>query len=757
MKKIIASMLITSVFAGCATTPVPTDIKRATAGANERYRPGYNGRYDGPGPGFKRDQWERRPSGFAHCNKYRNETGKHVLACGDGIDAAMAMANKYAAAHGREDGYMRGYSWGLSQAINYYQDNPEELQRGEDQVESLDSYLNPARTEGQTAGTREGMSLGATEAKGRFYRAVDTNVMPNPNIQTPAVNFNPTQDAYTRYVGAIPTPEDILRKDRYGRLGFYESYDRNYGGGREWKERNPRDLWSRNGDYKDNSGNWINGDFAFDRWLEVSGPGRRKYDSLVYFNQVTDAGRMPAQEKPEDGHPQRPGGPGRPVTTPETPVTPVAPVPVVVVVDYKAIFKEAFIQAYNAYAPVEYSQNYHASIDNGQRDGESVGYEVGSEIAQKKGMARAFNRRFAQLSYSTYQQAFTNNFSSSFNSTFNDYKNKAYLSLDFLGLIGADENGVIEPGEDFAVKFKVTNVGGAASNLEYTVSGDVTDVKTLKDSIAPISTKTITSSNIGEILNTLEDGASGSYTLNVNGMKEQLWQAIKRPLAFTDVAANTSPVEGSGMYNVTIANISTVAVNGIITIDLKINGNVVKSVIGSPMKASEKKTYSLDFSKLDPLVWITNAYNVEIALKYNNTVFSKKVLTLSHPDSIEGLAQYYTRLINEKGIFPATTSVENRTAEIKNLLVSRNSKEVQDSVKGFDNLYKSAPEKTIAGKIARAKEAYLSNSPKALGEFTSLADAMSPDAKKFDSFLGVHLKRDSYNAVLTRIGGKKYK
>jgi hypothetical protein len=757
MKRIVTSVLITSVLAGCSTAPTSSEIKRTTAAANDRYRPGYNGRYDGPPPSFKRDQWERRPVGFSYCNKYRNDTGKHVMACGDGVEAAVAMANKYAASHGREDGYMRGYSWGLSQAINYYQDSTDEMLRGEDQASSLDSYLSSARTEGQNAGARDGNSLGTSEAKGKYYRAVDTGVMPNPSIQTPPVNFNPTQDAYTRLVGSIPTPEDILRRDRYGRLGFYDSYDRHYGGGRDWKERNPRDLWSRGGDYRDNSGNWINGDFAFDRWLEIAGPGRRKFDSLVYLDNPNEEGRLPAQARDRDGRDRndrpRPG-PG-PINTP--PATPTTPAATPIVVDYKAIFKDAFIQAYNAYAPGEYSQNYHMSIDNGQRDGEAIGYEVGSEIAHRKGMARAFNRNYAQTSYSNYQQSFTNTFSTSFNSTFNEYKNNAYLTLDFLGIIGKDEDGIIQPGEDFSVKFKVINFGGVKSDLLYTVTGDVDGVTKLKNSINPISTKTITSEDIGQIRNTLEDGSRGSYILEVNGIKEQLWQAIKRPLAFADITSNVSPIDGNGMYTVVIANISTVPVNGAIAIELKVNGNSMKTVQGSPMQPGEKKSYALDFSNLDPLVWITNVYNVEILLKYNNNIFSRKTMSLSVSDSIDSLAQYYARLVNEKGSFPATTTIDNRTSEIKNMLVTRNTKEVQDNIKGFDNVYKSTPEITIPGKIAKAKESYSGNSARALGEFTSLSDAMSPDAKKFDSFLGIHPKRDSYNGILTRIGGKKYK
>lgn len=733
----MAPLLISTLFAGCSTTPpVVSDVSRTTA-SKDRYRPGYNGRYDGPPPSFKRDQWERRPSGFSYCDKYRNDTAKHVLACGAGVEAAKSMAQKFAGEHGREDGYLRGYAWGLSQSISYYQNSPDEMQRGENQIDSLNSYLNTATNEGSNAGSRDGESLGTTEAKGRYYRAVDTKVMPSPDVQTPSTNFNPTQDAYTRYVGQIPTPEDIMRRDRYGRITFYDSYDRNYGG-RDWRERNGRDMWSRNGDYNANSSNWVDGNFAFTQWEYMSyAPGRQKYSSLN-----DDNNRNPNGGRPPGGNP--PGNPGAPVQPP------------VEVVDYQAIFRDAFVQAYNMFAPSEYSQKYHSMIDDGQRDGESVGYDVGSEIAQARGLASAFNRRFAQVSYSSYQKSFTEKFSTSFNSTFNYFKTTPILSLDFMGLIGADDDGVVQPGESFGVKFKVTNAGGVASKLTYTISGDVDNEKTLNDSVNPISTKTIISPTIGDVLSTLEDGSSGSYVLNVNGLQERQWQAIKRPLSFSNYDENLSPLDGSGLYTVTVANISTTPVNGNISFELRINGNSVKTVNASAMQPGEKKSYALDFKNLDPYVWITKNYPIEIILKYNNTAFSRKTLSLSVRDTDTYLAQYYTRLINEKGIFPATTNLDNRLSEVKGAILGRNVAEVKSHYDSSGNIYKTDPERTIPGKILREKEAFSANSARAKGEFTSLADAMFPEAKKFKSLLFIHPKRSAYIELLSKIADKKY-
>ena len=789
MRKKINPIVILSLLSGCSNFPGKHEATRTTASFEDHHRANFNGRYDGPPPEFKRADWERAPSAFSFCDKYKNATGKHVLTCGAAVEEAMNMATRYAGGHGREEGYLRGYAWGMNQGIRYFQDDANEMQRGEGSVGSLDSYLSSGISDGQNVGARDGDSLGSSEAKSRFYKAVDTQVMPNPNYQLPPANYNPLQDAYTRYVGRIPTPEDILKGDRYGRIGFYDSFDRTYGG-RDWHERNGRDMWSRDGVFGLNSNQWVDGNQAFQTWLEIPNPRRQLYSNLndkFSYNKV-EKNRAPADEttprvgdRPGGGGNHQGGNPGgnqgRPtnpgpttpvVTVPIIPTTPSRPAPpvvtppvvtppVVVAVDFQAIFRESFIQAYNVYAPGEYSRNYYTSIDVGQKDGENVGSEVGTEIAQAKGLARAFNRNYAQASFSSYQNSFASKYASGFQSTYDFYKSNPVLSLNFLGIIGADNDGVVQPAEAFGVKFKVTNVGGVPSDLTYTVSGDVEDPLTLHDSVNAISSKTIVSANIGDVLSTLEDGSSASYVLDVNGLQEKLWQDIKRPLVISDLKSNFSVLDGTGMYNVTVSNISTVPLNGAISFELRINGNSAKTVMGSPMQPGDKKSYALDFSDLDPLVWVNGTYNVELLLKYNNITFSRKTETLKVNDPQDIIAQYYARLANEKGIIPRGKTYDNRLVEVRNILLRSNVSEVISNVDSSGNVYRTDPETTIPGKISRAKDSSGNNSSNAITQFTSLADAMSSEGKRFKSLLWVHPKRDNYYLILGKIGGKTYK
>lgn len=458
MKKNLSPLVILSLFASACSNysvaPHP-DASRSTASFEGRPRPNWNGRYDGPPPEFKRDQWDRRPTGFMYCEKYRNESSRHVLACGAGVEEAINMASRFAGGHGREDGYLRGYAWGMNQSINFWQNNPDEMLRGESDVDSLSSYLNRAVAEGQSAGSRDGDSLGTSEAKNLFYRAIDTKVMPQQAYQLPPASFNPTQDAYTRFVSSMLTPEDILKRDRFGRMRFYDGYDHGYYG-TDYRERNTREMWIRDGVYSINANQWVQGDVAFKTWMNIRSPGLQRYMTLndkVSSNEETASGRMPAQAAPGP----RPGQPGD--TTPPAPPVPPAPA----VVDFQAIFREAFIQAYSACAPSEYSKNFYMALDQGQREGESSGAEVGIEIARQRGLARAFNRKFAEVSFNNYQMSYANSYATGFQSKYDFFKTHPVLSLNFQGIVGADDDGVVQPAEPFSAKFKVTNAGGVSS------------------------------------------------------------------------------------------------------------------------------------------------------------------------------------------------------------------------------------------------------------------------------------------------------
>lgn len=779
-------MVLASSLIGCSQMPstqpnynreVASDRPRRDWNPHQRPVPGGGGRYDGPVSDVDRKRMDREPSQLAYCEKYKADTAKHVLTCMFAIEEARRMAQGYAGGHGREEGYYQGYAWGMNKMLRFAENNPELIREGELSADSVfANYVSRAESEGATPGARDGGTLGSEEARGRFYAAVDTKKMPSTEIKTPAASYTGVAGAYGKTFGRISTPEDYFNDDsKFNKFRVYEGQRDPYMNHRDHREYRPRDLWNNDGRYQNESKRWLDGAIAFDMWKDMPTAGRQKYDLLntvaMLDYQPETKTRMPAQARPQNGNGPRPGGgnggPGpRPTPTPaptqtpnpvpspapSTPVPPPAPV-----VNYQAIFQENFVMAYNHYASFFYTRGYYSMIDDGQRDGETVGYNIGSDIAWQKGLARGFDMRYQDASRNAYLMNFAKAYATNFADTYNYYKNNSILTLNFMGIAGNEEDGIIQPGEEFRVKFKVTNVGGKAAPLTYSVLGDVADTKTFTSSIDGISTKVINSDLIGSIDNRLDDGSSAKIALEVNGMKEQMWQKIQRPIEFYNVDQNFSVLTGTGSFNITLENVATVSLNGKITLELKLAGNVVKTVVAQSMNPGEKKSYILDFSNIDPLTWINSTIPAEILLKYNDAIFGAKAYTLTASSDTSLLSTYFDNLINDKGFVPTGKNLEDRINEVRSILVAKNQAEVQRQINADGNDYRTSPNSTVPGKILLAKTGRAEQSNRALSFYTGLADTMAPEAKKFKSFLFVHPKKDAYLELMKNIGGKKYK
>jgi hypothetical protein len=81
MSKKLSPIVIATLITGCSNFSNTPDANRMMASVPGQVRPNWNGRYDGPPPDFNRGQWDRRPGQLSYCDKYRNDTGQHVLAC----------------------------------------------------------------------------------------------------------------------------------------------------------------------------------------------------------------------------------------------------------------------------------------------------------------------------------------------------------------------------------------------------------------------------------------------------------------------------------------------------------------------------------------------------------------------------------------------------------------------------------------------------------------------------------------------------
>lgn len=695
------------LIASCASTQ-PDKALRSVAS--------FNG-YDGPAVDV--NIINHPPPQYGYCDRYASQTAKHVLACSFGLDEASRMAERFGGGHGRLEGFYRGYSWGLYKTVDIYDSDEREMDNGARSVDSLGSYFASAQDAGKRDGKADAGSRGGADARERFYKAVDKGTgLPSAEVKVPAVTYTGERDAYAHYVGKIPTVQEILRQDsNLNEIKIYRSFDRTYLG--EPRIMRTQDLWFEDGVYRFERERWYEPNAAFQTWLTIPLESKAKYQNLnvdVAIDSTT----------------------GKPVA------------------DFQAIFQDAFLQSYAYYVNYAFSKEFHVNLNEGQRQGEEVGIQIGKRIAFQRGLARAFDAKYLEVSRSSYQGAFSQAYGESFKSYYDYYKNNTVLDLAFQSVIEADRDGVVQPGEAFSTKFKVVNVGGVGSRLDYTVDGDVVEPLQFSDSIAPLSSKVITSKNIGRIDPRLNARDTARVVLKVNGLEDQYRQTVNRLLELTNYNGRVSVLDGSGQVQVALKNISQINVAGSITLELYIQGKLYKTVYGGKMSAGEEQSLVLDYKGLDPLFILMKGLQAEVHLKYNDVMFDKRAFSIGGFDQ-RTLVEYFDQLVNERGTVPEFTTLEDRIVEVKNIIIARNSDEVGRNRDSKGNVYRKTPDETLPGVIARIKDSRADHSTRAINEYVSMAEGFAKESKRFKSFLGIHPKRTAYMKIVSRIAGKELK
>ncbi len=683
--------------------------------SNPRSVASYGG-YDGPAVDI--NIINHPPAQYGYCDRYASQTAKHVLACAFGLDEASRMAERFGGGHGRLEGFYRGYSWGLYKMADLYDSDEGEMASGARAVDGMGSYFASAQETGKREGTLEAGSRGGADARERFYKAVNTGSLPSQEFKVPSINYQGERDAYARHIGKIPSAEEILKEDsNLGELRIYNSVDQVYLG--DQRRYRPRDLWFDDGIYRYEKDKWYDPTAAFQSWLTLPLESKAKYQNLNI-----DAPIDPATGKP--------------------------------IADFQEVFKDAFMKSYAYYVNYAFSREFNMNLTEGQRQGEEVGIQVGKRIAYQRGLARAFDVKYQDVSRTSYVNAFGNAYSDSFRKTYEFYKTNPVLDLAFQSVIEADRDGVVQPGESFSAKFKIMNVGGVSSKLQYTVDGDVVDPLQFGDSIAPLSSKIITTSIIGRIDPRLNARDTARIVLRVNDLEDTYRQTVNRLIELTSYDTRVDALGGAGQIKIALKNVSQVQVAGSISLELYIQGKLYKTVYGSKMSAGEEQSMVLDYKGLDPLFILMSGVDAEVRLKYNDVVFDKRHFRMGGHDR-RILVEYFDQLVNERGVVPEFTNLEDRIVEVKNILISMNTQEVSANRDGGGNVYRKNPDNTLPGVIAKVKDARAGQATRALNEYAGIAEAFAKDAKRFKSFLGIHPKRTAYLKILSHIAGKKIK
>ncbi len=626
--------------------------------------------YDGPAVDVNFNN--QKPAKYAECDQYLNATARQYAACEFGRDEAERMATRFAGGNGRTEGYLRGFSWGLYKMTKAYQNDATEMKAGEKLVDGMGNYMQAGIQAGQNAGNSQGSSSGKSDAITRFTSIIDTGKNPDGAVRVPQTSYEGEDNGYQKYVGAVPTAEQIMKNDiDVGQLKVYDDWDALYLG--EKQPLNVWDLYFSDGTYVFEKAKWYDKDLAFKVWNERPIDTRPKFDNL---------NNPPLLIDPANGQPTTDPLVGKPV-------------------DFQSIFRSAFKNSYTWYVNYYYAQQFNQNIDMGQLAGEMVGTQVGKRLAANTGLVGAFNKKFKESSTASFRDSFVASYTGNFNSNFQDYLTNPKLSISFDSIVGSENDGIYQPGEAISVKFSVKNFGGVATPLEAYLTGDIIEGSTQSFNIGKLKSGAFTTALIAKIDPRLQPRQKANLRLHINGLQDDLSETVQRFVEMSDATFRLDVSKGAGEVTASVQNVSTVRTPGKVEATLRLNGKVAAVQELGTIEHGDTAQTVLSFSGIDPLLLIDgSSLDATVTITMEGATMDARNITMRAPDPQAALANYFNKLVNDSGMVPAGVSREDRTAAVRNRILENN----KDETKAYHKItaariYRDAASSTMLGKV----------------------------------------------------------
>ncbi len=663
------------------------------------------GHYDGPPVDINFNQG--KPSKYAECDRFLGDTNaRRYASCEFGRDEAERMAARYGAGHGRVQGYLRGFSWALYKSSRTFSNDASAMNDGAKAVAGMGSSMSAGLEAGRSKGISSGRSRGNSDAISRFEAVINSGREPSPELKVPDTQYSGEENAYERYVGKVPTVDEILRRDDVGvgQLPVYSQIDALYLS--DVRPVSLYDLYFSDGIYRFEQVRYTDQKLAWDVWLNRPIDTRPKYDSL---NQ--DAPIDPATGQP---------------------------------IDLKAIFQEAFKNSYGWYVNYYFAKEFQESLEEGSLFGEQVGTQVGKRVATARGTQKEFNRVFKESSASTYRNAFVDGYTQSFQNTFADYSSNPKLSLSLESVIGQDPDGILQPGEVFSTEFVVRNMGGKGTALVASVSGTLTSYGTQSFQIGRLESKRFTTAPMGVIDPKLKPRQTAQIQLTVNGLSDGLGQKVQRMIEIRSTKPQLSVVEGSGAVRVVLENVAEVRTPGLIRAALRVGGVLVEEQNVGFAEAGEARDVVFQLSGLDPLKLIEGSVEAKVVVTMEGRVLDESESVLRSSNPRRDLALYFNEVVNGRGVIPDGMNQEVRRSELVQLILSENEAETNRlGERRETNLWKKSPSDTWVGILVNQYQASV-QSEEALLAYENLAYGLWSARTHLARFIFKGAKRRAY-------------
>jgi hypothetical protein len=667
------------------------------------------------GPSVDINHIKTPPAKFKFCDRHINSSAKVYRACELGLSEAERMAIRYGGGHGKLEGFLTGFTWGLHERARLSRDDENSMAEGAATISdsSIGATMEAGIREGMAEARRHALPRGEQDARQEFINALDNS---NATLQAepivPSVSYNGITDAYQKLVGPVKTDQQIIEQevDLY-QLPVEYSTDAVYLG-----EVRPLSIWdyfSYNGVYRFEKDKWYVPGKAWEVWLNVLNLDTKAEYLNLNIDQPTD----------ENG---------------------------VIITDLQAVFKEAFVQSYGYYINHHFSNNFHSQLGYGQVAGENIGTQVGKRIAFHKGLVQAYNQKFKESSKQRYLEEYATAYKQGYSEVFDFYSNNPVLELSIVEIIGESDNGVIEPSEKVAFKLEIKNYGNVSSSLDIGVSGDIEESTSESVSINALSSAVVTTGMLATIDSRLDSRDSASLLVSIAGINGSTAQAstsqtVNNVVQIAQLDDRLDINSGKGTIGLTVENTTTLMTPGQVSAELRLDGKSVETVSAGKLQAGSEKMVSLQFSKVDPLSMILSSVNAEVVISLNGVEVESKTISLKASDREQAIIDYLDGLLGKSALVPSGVSASTRLNDITSKILELNSREVRD-IKSGRNLYKKNPTQTIPGKLAIKAEA--SNTQDKKVHYHNMAVNMYKERKVFGWLSG---KKGKMRKLLDRM------
>jgi flagellar biosynthesis/type III secretory pathway protein FliH len=618
-------------------------------------------RYNGPKVDVERMHDE--PAPYNECSRLHQKNSRDEFACNFGADEGRRMAMKYGGGYGHMHGFLRGFSWGLFSTAHKIENDPRVIAEGARSVNGMGSHMNSGIQLGQQQGQAQGSAAGSNLAIERFNSAVDTGKFPSSQFNMPQISYAGEDNGYVRFVekNGAKSPSQILQEmsDRLNsHVRAYDSLDPVFVG--DVPRLLVGDVWRDDGNYHFEKRQWLDADSALKLWLDRPIDTKPKYYEL---------------KKPRMAEPRSDENKNKTGQLAETENLRSR------AVDLQQIFRSAFLDSYRHYALYFFSREFDRALDDGQMQGELAGIELGQRLAFQKGMIAAFDEQFKESSRNAFRFAYEDAFVNSFNAAFEDYANNPKLEIDFNSVIGAEDDGIIQPGEAVAVSFRVKNSGGRAAPVRVSLGGDIVEPRSVAlEDMPPLATRNFNTSAIAVVNPQLRTGVDAKLILNVNGREVPRAERIMTPIQIAKYRRQVDAMQGLAQAFIAVQNITTRRSAGAINVELVLPGKSITQELGS-MEAGQIKEAELSIAGLDPLPLI-KGIDAGIQVAMGNRFMSDGKIKLLPEDPKLALAGYFDQIIKGQGLVPANIALGDRITEVKKVILEKNLADVSDEIDG---------------------------------------------------------------------------